>query len=56
MYNNNSIQGMLPIYSKKQFLQQYVLNRALGNNGSLNGFEAALEAEKAWNQIERLTN
>lgn len=43
-------------YTHREFLQQYILNRALGHAGGLNGDFAALEAEKAWKEINRITS
>jgi hypothetical protein len=38
--------------TKAEFLQQYVLNRALTAEGKLDGKAAAEEAIKAWSMIE----
>jgi hypothetical protein len=38
--------------TKAEFLQQYVLNRALTAEGKLDGGTAAEEAAKAWSTIE----
>jgi len=40
------------VKEKKQFMQQYVLNRALGNSYGLDGIACTQEAEKAWQEIE----
>ena len=40
---------------KRDFISQYVLNRALCHSGGLMGDEAAAEALKAWNKIEEFT-
>lgn len=39
------------ILSKEAFLQQYVLNRALANDGTMDGEGSAMEALKAWEII-----
>lgn len=39
--------------SKREFLIQYVLNRALGASRSLEGSAAAIEAGRAWEQIDK---
>ena len=39
----------------EQFLQQYILNRALGNTGGLDAGGAVHQAERAWQEIKRLT-
>lgn len=40
--------------NKREFIQQYVLNRALGNTGGLDGPYAAREGARAWDEIEKL--
>jgi hypothetical protein len=39
---------------KREFLKQYVLNRCIGNTGSMNGASVAEAAEGAWRRIEAL--
>ena len=41
--------------TKKEFMIAYVLGRAKGNTGGLDGKLAVLEAEKAWNEIQKLS-
>jgi len=42
------------LLSKEEFLQQYILNRALGHSGGLDGRCAAAEGRKAFDFIEAL--
>lgn len=39
--------------TKREFMQQYVLNRAAALDGALSGNGAAVEAEGAWETIEK---
>jgi len=39
------------LLEKHEFMQQYVLNRAIGHNGGLCGKKAAREASLAWEVI-----
>jgi hypothetical protein len=39
---------------KREFLKQYVLNRCIGNTGSMDGRSVAGQAEEAWRRIEML--
>lgn len=41
--------------NKREFIMQYVLNRALGNRGGLDGPTAAREGAKAWEEINKLS-
>lgn len=38
---------------KRRFMLQYVLNRALGVSGAFSGRSTAIEAEAAWNEINK---
>ncbi len=40
--------------NKREFMTQYILNRALGNSGGLEAKEALKEAEYAWSVIDAL--
>lgn len=40
--------------AKRVFCEQYILNRALGNSGGLEGKNAAVEAVKAWNTLQEM--
>lgn len=38
---------------KRRFMLQYTLNRSLGASTSCSGRSAAIEAEAAWNEINK---
>lgn len=40
--------------TKREFIMQYVLNRALGNKGGLTGEVAVSEGAKAWEELEKV--
>lgn len=40
--------------TKREFIIQYVMNRALGNTGGLDPKGAAQSAAQAWDEINRL--
>lgn len=42
------------ILSKKEFMQQYVLNRAIGNDGVLDGDVCAKEGENEYYYINKV--
>lgn len=40
--------------TKRDFIMQYALNRALGNKGGLDGAIAIREGLRAWEELERV--
>lgn len=42
------------LLEKEEFMQKYVLNRAKGHTGGLEGWRAVTEAEEAYNKIKEL--
>lgn len=44
------------LLEKHQFMQQYVLNRAIGHSGGLGGAVCAKEAAEAWEYIIKECN
>ncbi|MDE2106017.1 MAG: hypothetical protein KGL39_52830 [Patescibacteria group bacterium] len=41
--------------NKREFMQQYVLQRCVGNTGSMDGRDVAREAQRAYLYIEEVT-
>ena len=41
--------------TKRDFIVQYVLNRSLTNTRGLDGQSVTCEAERAWDEIERIS-
>ncbi len=41
--------------TKKEFMQQFTLNRALGRHNGMDGIEVARGAEEVWEYIEKVT-
>lgn len=40
--------------TKREFIMQYVLNRALAHRGGLGGVDAIHEGLKAWEELEKV--
>lgn len=44
------------LFSHEEFLQNYVVNRCIGNTGNMHGATVAQEAEKAWLKIGEIVD
>ena len=40
--------------TKREFIMQYILNRALGNSSGLDGPGGVREGAKAWDELEKV--